>query len=632
MAKNRSDKSAGPSERHRGRWGGPRIWAVAMVTFRQAMRMRLWILAPVAILILVLADLWSPRFDPVFESLPAAIGTSLMAMTVLTVLVGVFFATYSMPAEVESKIVFSLVTKPISRTEIVVGKTLGMSVLLAALLCIVGIGAYIYISISAGGVQSLAAARLDEAGKRAAHPADLNALAAVARTGPLMTFRYREADMGPAMEVHYSPDQTPEDTGQRWILGESGMRLLWSLPDVEWRQWLAEGPGRLRVKLSVRIPPGLKKEETVRIAVHLTSTQDMATRELAPAGITGTPVREVYVDIAKSSEIEIPVASAQAPPVRGTLNLPAEGDLVLEILASKAGHLVGAGPDAVTLEGPGGRHRTVLGQPEARGAVEGRKIMAVGRSILPREQVVFNFADVPAAMLGSDDTAVEIGFSLDAWNPPLVQPAVQATFLNPASGQETVLQFTPEANHSTLLYVDTAFWHGGPLEVRLESLTDDNYLGFTNQGVRLRVAGGPFLVHFGKAILCVWLFGTVLAAAGVCFSMRLSWYVSLFATAVFFLVCSVQAFILMQPWATQTVRLLTQRADTWWPWTGWYPVIRHVLLPLPDLPSLLPPQSVNFGQVMPLADLAGIFGWAVLSATVLMAVGSLAFWKREVAA
>jgi hypothetical protein len=537
-----------------------------------------------------------------------------------------------MPAEVESKIVFSLVTKPISRTEIVVGKTLGMSVLLAALLCIVGAGAYIYIIISARGVQSLAVVRLDEAGKRAAHPADLNALAAVARTGPLMTFRYREADIGPAMKVHYAADQTPEDLGVRWILGESGMRLLWPLPDTEWRQWLDAGPGRLRIKLSVKMPPGLKQDETVRIAVHLTSSQDMATRELAPAGITGVPVREVYVDLAKSGVVEIPVASPRTPPIRGTLNLPAEGDIVLEILASKAGHLIGAGPDAVTLEGPGGRHVTVPGEPEARGAVEGRKIMAVGRSVLPREQVLFAFKDVPAGMLGPDDTAVEIGFSLDAWNPPLVQPAVQATFLNPVTGQENVLQFTPESHHSTLLYVDKAFWHGGPLEVRLESLTDDNYLGFTNQGVRLRVAGGSFLVHFGKAILCVWLFGTVITAAGVCFSMRLSWYVSLFATAVFFLVCSVQGFLLVQPWATQTVRLLTQRADNWWHWTGWYPLIRHAVVPLPDLPSLLPPQSVNLGQVMPLADLAGIFGWAVLSVMVLMALGSLVFWKREVAA
>jgi len=626
----RSDKpSASPATRRR-RWGLRRVWAVALVTFRQGMRMWLWVLAPVAIAILVLADLWSVRFDPVFESVPAAVSTGLMVMSVLAVLVGVFFATFSMPAEVDAKIVYSVVTKPISRAEIVAGKTVGMSVLLGALLGSVGLGAYVYIIISAHGVQSMAAVRLAEARPRAVHAADLNALDAVARSGPLMTFRYRQADSGPAVGIHYADGAAPEEGGARWILGETGMRLLWNLSATPVREWTALAPGRLLLKLSVRAPPG-RDAAPVRIAVRMASPEEIVSRESVPPGAAG-PVREVSIDVPESGEVEIPVASARVRPVKGTLNVPAEGDVVLEVLAAKAGHLVGAAAGAVTVEGPAGQQVAVKEAPEARGAAEGRRAMVVGGARLPRETVTFRFEDVPQDILGSGDTAVEVGFSLDAWNPPLIQPAVHAVFINPATGRQKSLEFTPEPHHPTLLYLDRDFWRGGPLAVRLESVTDDNYLGFTPQSVRLKVVGGPFVAHFAAAVLCVWLFGTVIAAAGVLFSARFSWYVSILCTATFFLVCSLHDYILRLPPMALAAQKAVRACDGLWHWAGWREVVRHVVLPLPDLPSLLPAESVSFGQAMPLADLAATFGWAALSIAVLIGLGSLIFWKREVAA
>jgi hypothetical protein len=258
--------------------------------------------------------------------------------------------------------------------------------------------------------------------------------------------------------------------------------------------------------------------------------------------------------------------------------------------------------------------------------------MAVGRAVLPREQVSFAFTDVPAGMLGSGDTAVEVGFSLDAWNPPLIQPAVQAVFFNPTTGERKSLQFTPEPHHPTLLYLDREFWHGGPLGVQLESLTDENYLGFTAQSLRLRVAGGPFLLHFGAMTLSVWLFGTVLAAAGVMFSTRLSWYVSILGTATFFLVSSLHDYILHMPTMASAALRLAQTGDSLVHWSGWYSIARHAIPPVPDLPSLLPGEAATFGQVMSLGDVAGTFGWAMLSVVTLVILGSLALRKREVAA
>ena len=101
----------------RSRWPVRRTWAIALVTFRQGMRMRLWVLVPLAVLSLILADLSSPRFDPVLEGIPAAISTSLFVMSVLAVIVGIFFATYSIPTEIESHVATSVAVKPVSRGE-----------------------------------------------------------------------------------------------------------------------------------------------------------------------------------------------------------------------------------------------------------------------------------------------------------------------------------------------------------------------------------------------------------------------------------------------------------------------------------------------------------------------------------
>ncbi|HET6442202.1 MAG TPA: hypothetical protein VFH53_07480, partial [Phycisphaerae bacterium] len=199
----------------RSRWPFRRVWAVALVAFRQGLRKRLWILAPLAIVVLVLADYSSPRFDPVFEAVPAAIGTAMFVMLVLAVLVAVFFATYSIPAEIETKVAYTTVTKPLGCIELVGGKTLGMSALLLAMLAAVSVGACAYLSFRASTVRSLAAERSREAHAR--YEADLNALKAVAERGPLETHRYRNADAGPIIDIHH-PAAASASADARWIL------------------------------------------------------------------------------------------------------------------------------------------------------------------------------------------------------------------------------------------------------------------------------------------------------------------------------------------------------------------------------------------------------------------------------
>ena len=614
----------------RRRWPLPRLWAVALVTFRQGMRMRLWILVPLAILVLVLADLSSARFDPVFEAVPAAVSTSLLVMAVLAVVVGIFMATYSLPAEIESKVVYTLVSKPLSRTEIVVGKTLGMSLLLLAMLAVVGLGAYVYITIRAVGIQALAARRLEESRPRAIHPADLNALEAAARHGPLMTYRYQVVNAGPEAAIHFAPEAAPPP-GSLWALGETGMRLIWDLSKTPLAEWAAAGPCTLRLTLEGRRPPGTPREP-VQISVALANPR--VKRRQEPPGLDRQgPLHAVIVSVPTSGALEIPVVAADVPPVKGVLNLPPPGELLLEVMAEKAGDVVGAKAGALGVEGPAGERLAIEGPPEVRASAElVGKAMLVGRPQFPREVAVFRFADVPPHVLAGGDTPVELGFSLDAWGPAMEQPAAEATFVKPDTGEQRTMRFTPESHRSTLLYLDRTFWHGGPLEVRLECLTADDFLGLVPQSVRLRLPGGPFALHLAKAGFHVWLFGTVLAAAAVVFSTRFTWFVSILGALAFFIVGVSRDFILNSTIIGDAALRLARWGDALAHWSGWLNLTQHLVLPLPDLRAMLPGEAVSMGQVVPLAELGASFGWAMLGVAILIVAGALLFKHREVAA
>jgi hypothetical protein len=674
-----------------------RIAALALVAWRQGIRMRLWFLAPPAIAVLILADLYSPRFDPVFDGIPAAVSTSLLVMTVLAVVVGIFLATYAIPAEMESKVSYSVLTKPVRAAEVVAGKVFGMSLVLAAMLAAVGVGAYGYILVRASAIQRLAAERLAEARPRAAYPADLNALAAVADSGPLKTYRYHGAAEGPVIGIEMGPDWRGP-AGVRWILAETGMHLAWRLTDTPLRQWVESGPCRLRVSLLVSQAPGVQPPAAGPAAAEAKEPEKPGTPQ-ALAGILaanedflpegapqkpGSPIRQGAYDIPPSGELEITVISPQAPPIKGTLNLPASGDFALKVMALRSARLVGARMGSLKILGPQGQEHLVAATPDVSAAELRRRVMLAGRSHLPREAAVFRFADVKPQWLGPQDTAFEVGFSLDSWTPANVQAEARLTFVRP-DGREKPLLFHPEAHHSTVLYLDREFWHGGPLDARLESLTDDDNFGLLPESVQLRLDAGPYAWNFAKGIACVWLYGTVLAAMGVFVSTRVSWFVGILTAGTLFLLSSLRPFLLHSTpaamvaaylWAiaAAVIAVLLLLRGCWrrlagmgavagllalagffafvatsaekgafgeWrirvpayvpDWVPWKFFVERIVVPLPEVAAFLPSESLSMGQAMPPADLGATFLLAAFAVAVLVAAGALLLRNREVAA
>ena len=611
----------------RSRWPGRRVWAAALITFRQGIRARLWLMVPLAIAVLVVTDLSSRRFDPVFEGIPAAVSTTMLVLAVLAVLIGLIFATYSFPAEVDSRVISTVVTKPIGRGELVAGKVVGMSLLALVLMALVAGGGYVYTLARASHVRSLASERLAEAEERAVYDADLNALRAVAQNGPMQAYRYRDADVGPRIAIRHAPG-FQADPDARWVLGETGMRLQWDLTDTPLRPWSAAGPCVLHLDVDVRRPADA--ETPTHLGLELLGDGGGAPDRPLEEGAAAIRYRQ-SVEVGASGRIIVPLAPISREAPEGGLNVPPEGRIELTVMAKERGHLVGVRPGSLRIVAPGGRSFAVTDAPETAPALKHSRQWLAGSDQLPRQVASFHFDDVPARVLGHGPVAVELAFSLDAWSPATVETTAEATFLNPGTGEQRVSTFSPESYHATLLYLDPAFWRGGPLELRVECLTDEDFLGVLPGTARIRLAGGPFAWNLAKGVLKVWLFGTTLAAAGILLSTRLTWFVSILGAIAFLAFGMFRDFLLKHTVLAPASAWLADRLTEWTGRLECDALARHLVLPLPDLRAMLPGTAFNLGQALSLASVGETALWAGGTALVVVAVGAWLLRTREVA-
>lgn len=604
--------------------------------------MRLWVLVPLGLAFILVADLTSARFDPVFDAVPSAVSITLLVMASLSVLMAIFFATYAIPAEIDSRVVLTVATKPLGRGEFIVGKMVGLWLVLAAVLALLGSGAYIYLHVRAGQVRAMARERLVRLVDRQRDTADLGALEMVATRGPLRTYDFFPAAEGPAFRVRFGTLPTERERDVRWwALAYAGMRLSWDLSATPFREWATKGPVALRLHLRMRRPESAPSVDALKLVAELVPARYRALRRETPEDAPeGARVYRTEVSLNQAGVLAVPVVSGEAPPPVGGLHLPPDERLRLNISIASGdptlgGYAVGAAESALEIVATGGRSYTVETPPDLVPEGFSGKRWLIGREVLPRQVATYTFNDVPPNVLSGDDAVVEVDATLDAWSAATLETTVRLTFRNTETGAEEAVRFTPESRHPSLVQVDASVFRGGPVEAHLEVETSDDFMGLQADSLRLRSQAGPYVAHLGVGVFHVWLFGSVLAAVAVVWSARLSWFVAMLGTVLFSIIGMGHEFILglapMQE-ATRGVagwlaRHLGSHVDL-----GWNAVARYVVLPVPNLRALLPPDSMPMGEAVPPAVVGETVLWAALLTALAAILGWLLYRKREVAA
>jgi ABC-type transport system involved in multi-copper enzyme maturation permease subunit len=120
-----------------------RIWAVASNVFREVMRDRIFLtIGFYAVLMLAAGRLLPEIAGAASEKILTDFGTA--SASLLGVMIAIFVGTSLINKEIEKRTVFTIITKPISSIEFILGKHLGLSAVLAIL--VAGMTA-IYLSV-----------------------------------------------------------------------------------------------------------------------------------------------------------------------------------------------------------------------------------------------------------------------------------------------------------------------------------------------------------------------------------------------------------------------------------------------------------------------------------------------------
>ncbi|MDX2255355.1 MAG: ABC transporter permease [Pseudanabaenaceae cyanobacterium bins.39] len=112
-----------------------RIWAIATNVFRETVREQVLYLSLLYSVIVISAMLMLPEFS-YDSSAKMIVDTGIAAIEVVSLLVAILVGTNLINREVDKRTIFILIAKPMHRAEFILGKHLGLSAVIGALVAI----------------------------------------------------------------------------------------------------------------------------------------------------------------------------------------------------------------------------------------------------------------------------------------------------------------------------------------------------------------------------------------------------------------------------------------------------------------------------------------------------------------
>ena len=125
-----------------------RIWAISGVCFHESVRRKVWLITPLAILgVIIVSQLQRPVDER--DAIRQTIKFCLFATGLLVTITAIILACTNLPREIENRVIYTIVTKPTTRLEIVIGKILGFARVSALILLIMGVFTWGYLRLRA---------------------------------------------------------------------------------------------------------------------------------------------------------------------------------------------------------------------------------------------------------------------------------------------------------------------------------------------------------------------------------------------------------------------------------------------------------------------------------------------------
>jgi len=139
-----------------------RVWAITWHCMLESLRRRMLLAVLAVFVVLFLFAGWYLPSRPT-EQVRVYVSFVLMSSTLIAMVASGLLACLGLPSDIKDQTIHTVVTKPVRRLEIVAGRALGLTILASAILVVMGLVSYVYLTRSVGGTisqlqQELAAA------------------------------------------------------------------------------------------------------------------------------------------------------------------------------------------------------------------------------------------------------------------------------------------------------------------------------------------------------------------------------------------------------------------------------------------------------------------------------------------
>jgi hypothetical protein len=665
-----------------------RVWAISSVGYRESVRRKVWLIPGLGIIGFIAVSYLAHPFDEQ-DAIRQMTKYCLFASGVVVVLATLILACTNLPREIDNRVIYTIVTKPATRLEIVLGKTLAFARTAGLILLIMGVFSYIFLFVCAAYLRANVRTKLQNL-----PPADLSreTLQHYANEGLLGAKNYARAE---SLQIYGKP---PAGDAVRWIV--SGTEQYVAFP-VDVSESAFEGESRLIITLNLKVKQQpLNKREMDFLDQNLPAAATQPTNRSKPImppkpEISVALMDPEFYNLAGSMELWDAIAigklqaegkfdpNAKHPDASAITLTPTgpEGAVAVVVAPPKVmdekikavaenngrrrfyvtvqgltfGTLLGVGPDSlsvqlesssaapVALELKDAAGKALAPQFRARQSTAGGQQLRGSSDRADLPVAVYEFRGAKPAVEGGNASfefraKVERGSDLDVSEAETAS-LVEISVINPKTGQTSgPITIVPDVDRPTFFSIPAAALEGGDFDVHVRSLVNGHFVGLRPTTLQAVVSSQGFALNLIKSLVILWMLAILVVIIAIFCSTFVSWPIAVVLTLV----------ILLGRWAVNQLGDPATPQQIWTDLTGnkgdvvttklftttldkLNKVLQAAAKVLPDVDQFRATEDIERGVSIPMRTLASA-GWVLVGfGFPTLALAYIFLKKKEVA-
>jgi len=539
-----------------------RVWAISSVNFAESIRRRVLWITPLAILgVIIVSQLQKPVDEQ--DAIRQTTKFCLFASGLLVTVTAIILACTNLPREIESRVIYTVVTKPTTRLEIVVGKIVGFARVSATILIIMGVFTYGYLRVREWNLRKFIDQRLQS---NAVDQLSRPTLEHYQKAGLLSARVYENSD---DLQVYSRPPEPSDDRRYMFGAAEGQFLVPFYVPD----EWRTQNPPPLAIEVAVGFEPsGFLPEDPSDVSAAPTTlpyyiqdpraTPEEVTIRAKPK-IDKTPA--VSIELLDSNfnslvgtsfinngrEVRLTDATGKQPAIavmapEGINQLVARGGLFFVQVTGVTMNYEFFGrqsPVAVLsetqrLEPLYDKRRNTVALPrfQTRTGTYGMQLRG-GPGKVPL--AVYKFRDVQTSPNADGQVQFElrVGIERESGDNEDQPTELDVSILNRAAGAttSTPVKVYPETNRTAYFSLPASSISEKDFDVLISCRSKDQYVGVTPRSLLLITATQPFAFNLVKSLTVLWLLSILVVVVSIFASTFLSWPIAIVLTVLILL-------------------------------------------------------------------------------------------------